>query len=522
MTAWRFIAQRALTGELLDLELPLALSALRWDLSGPGSLTGTVAPDTGTLRAADGRLLLEEWGTFLYAEADGEIRWGGIVVSSGFEGSSWKVEAAGFTTYPNGLPYTANYSKVQADPADVVRDLWKHIQSHADGNLGVVVTGTTTARIGSDSTAALATATEDATAAKADYDAANAKLKDVQAAETAARRVYTTRTATRTARSKDVTAANSALSAAKRGVTAAKRAVTAAEKTKDPAKIAAARQQLASAQSKVTSAQSDVDAANRVLNEAKAAQDAQKRAVDAAAAKTDAQAAVVKRAKTVSDKAKATQAEAKKTEKADGGAYRLDWWDSPDVGEEIDSLAKETPFDYVEEHAWSGDTITHTVRIGYPRIGRHRADLSFVQGENVTSVVTPTIDGDDFANEVVGIGAGEGRAALRRTTAVRDGRLRRAAVFSGKDVTSAGRMDALIRDELQRRGLTLSIDSVEVVDHPNARIGSWSVGDDVDIFAELPWLGDVELRCRITAWELLSDTRARLSLAPSDSFTYGG
>jgi hypothetical protein len=480
MTAWRFIAQRALTGELLDLELPLSLSSLKWDLSGPGSLVGTIAPDTGTLRAADGRLLLEEWGTFLYAEADGEIRWGGIVVSSGFDGGSWKVEAAGFTTYPQGIPFTDSYARTDADPAAVVRDLWAHVQAHPDGNLGVVVKGATTARIGSASTAALAEATSDWEAAKADYDSENAELSRARAAETAARRLYTQRTTEKTNAAKD-------LSAAKR--------------TKDTAQIAAAQ---------------------RTADAAESAQAAAKRAVDVAANAADAQAAVVKARKATLDAAATTRTEARKAEKADGGAYRLDWWDSPDVGKEIDELAKETPFDYVEEHAWRGDTITHTVRIGYPRIGRHRPDLAFVQGENVTNVVTPEISGDDFANEVVGIGAGEGRSALRRTTAVRDGRLRRVAVYSGKDVTSAGRMDALVRDELQRHGLTLSIDSVDVTDHPNARIGSWSVGDDVDIAAELPWLGSIELRCRITAWELLSDSRARLSLAPSDSFTYGG
>jgi len=362
MTAWRFIAQRALTGEFLDLELPLALSSLKWDLSGPGSLVGTVAPDTGALRAPDGRLLLEEWGTLVYAEADGEIRWGGIVISSGFQGPEWTIEAAGFTTYPHGLPFLDTLSEVGADPADVVRKLWQHVQAHPDGNLGVQVVGSTGARLG--------------------------------------------------------------------------------------------------------------------------------------------------------------------TPKVDGdntsGPYELLWWDAPDVGQEIDSLAQEASFDYVEEHAWDGDEISHTVRIGYPRLGRFRDDLAFVQGDNVSNVVAPTIDGDDFANEVVGLGAGEGRAALRRSTAVRDGRLRRARVYSGKDVTSAARLDALIRDELQRRRDTLTIDSVEVTDHPNAPIGSWAVGDDVLIQAELPWLGDVELRCRITAWELLSDSRARLTLARSSSFTYGG
>jgi len=482
MTEWRFIAQRALTGEFLEMELPLSVSSLKWDLSGPGSLTGTVEPDTGVLRAPDGRLLLEEWGTYLYAEADGEIRWGGIVVSSKFDGARYQIEAAGFSTYPHGLPYQSTYSRANIDPAQIIRDIWAHVQSHPDGDLGVQVVGSTKARKGSDSTAKLADATADYNAAKSAYDSANATLKSRRTAETNARKVYSDRVAARTAASK---------------------ALTAAKKTKNPAQIAAAQ---------------------AAYNDAVAAVNAQKSVVNSAAAATDAQAAVVADRKAVRDKASDARAAARKAEKADGGAYALNWWDTPDCGDEIDKLAQETPLDYVESHAWNSTrtAISHRVTIHYPRAGRRRTDLRFVLGDNVLDLAAPQIDGDEFANEVVGIGSGEGKGALRRTTAVRDGRLRRTAVLKGKRVAVASRLDAMIRDELRARQGDLQIESVEVVDHPNAPIGAWAIGDDVLIQAELPWLDDVSLWCRITGWELLSESRARLSLARADSFTYGG
>lgn len=356
MPSWRYIAQRALTGEFLDMELPLHRDELTWELSGAGALRGSVSPDTGTMRASDGRLLLEEWGTLIYAEADGEIRWGGIVVSSDFDGASWKVEAAGFSTYPNGLPYTGEFRRTNLDPVDAIRHIWEHIQSHPDGRLGVAVTGdSSTVRIGLDD---------------------------------------------------------------------------------DP--------------------------------------------------------------------------------------YELLWWEAPDLGSEIDALVRATPLDYVEEHTWNGDEIEHRLRIGFPRVGRRRDDLAFIQGDNVSSVVAPSLDGDLFANEVLGIGAGEGQGAVRRSTAVRDGRLRRTTVYTAKDVSNTARMDALIRNELQRRQLTLNIDEISVTDHPNAPIGSWSVGDDILVEASLPWLGDIALWCRITSWTLTAEHRAALKLTRSDAFTYGG
>lgn len=353
---WRYIAQRATTGELLDLDVPLARDELSWALSGAGALRGTISPDVGALRAADGGLLLDEWGTLLYAEADGQIRWGGIVVRSQFAGPTWNVEAIGMSGYPKGLPYLGEYVRAGVDPLDVVRELWSHVQAQPDGNLGMVVDGDTSpVRVGS-----------------------------------------------------------------------------AAEK------------------------------------------------------------------------------------------YAVVWWEATDCGGEIDNLAKETPFDYAEDHWWSDDAIGHRLILGYPRLGRRRDDLAFEQGVNITTVVAPERDGDQYANELVGLGAGEGRRVLLRRIPERDGRLRRSAVYSDKLVKTADRMDALCRAELAIRRNTTEIPAVEVVNHPHARIGSWALGDDVLIRARIPWLGDVALWHRIVGWSLISDTRARLSLRRSDAFTYRG
>ncbi|WP_167131921.1 hypothetical protein [Paramicrobacterium chengjingii] len=206
----------------------------------------------------------------------------------------------------------------------------------------------------------------------------------------------------------------------------------------------------------------------------------------------------------------------------DAGPHELNWWEAPDIGREMDSLAEATPFDWVEHHAWNADKtdVVHEIRIGYPRVGRHRTDLVFQAGVNVKEWDAP--DYGDYANTVVGIGSGEGKKAVRRTTSVRDGSLRTVLVESDKSVTTNRLMDAKIRNRLNASLDALRIPKIVVEQHPNARIGSWSVGDDITLQLDLPWLGKVALKSRIVSWKLLTDDRAELSLERSDSFIYGG
>jgi hypothetical protein len=372
MAAWRYIAQRALTREILDVDLPLRRDELTWALSGPGSFKGSLDAALGTHVAPDGRPLIEPWSTAIYVEADGEIRAGLLVTSTSVEGSRLVVEAAGFTTYPHGLPYTGpDYVKIQIDPAQVVKDLWAHIQAQPSGDLGVVVTGSTPVRIGTEER-------------DVSFETAEGETVEFTA-----------------------------------------------------------------------------------------------------------------------------------------GPYKVLWADAPDQGSEIDSLAKETPFDYVESHRWDGDAIAHEVAIRYPRAGARRTDLAFRDGENITSSVPVVADGSAFANHVLGIGAGTGKAAVQAPVHEPDGRLRRVAVYTDKSVTSTSRMTSLARAELARRQKTFEISSIDVRDHPNAPIGSWALGDDVLVEVDVPFYGPVSLWCRVVAWTLLGETTARLSLVRSDSFTYG-
>jgi hypothetical protein len=372
VSRWTFIAQRATTREFLHWDLPLELDSLEWELNGPGALTATIAPDVGGLRDESGRLVLEEWGTIIYAESGGLIRWAGLVVSCSFQGESWSLECAGFSTYPHALTYRGEFVRIGVDPAEAFRHIWEHLQSFPDSNLGVRVTG--------------------------DYT---------------------------------------------------------------PIRLG-------------------------------------------------------KAAWTETVDGKVTEHEAE--------PYSLVWWESTNCGSELDDLTKTAPFDWAEAHRWDDDRedVIHEIQVGYPRLGRRREDLVFVQGDNVTNVVTVESNGDTFANAILGLGAGEGRAMLRRETAVRDGRLRRDHVYADKAVTDARRMDALIAAELNARKAALRVTSFTVIDHDNAPLGSWQLGDDVLLRFEVPWLGEVEMWARITAWALTGEYTATLTVSRSDFFRYGG
>lgn len=336
----QFAAARALTGEWLDWDLPLADVEVTWETSGPGGVKASIDPEVSRLAASDGLAVLEPWSTAVYAVDSRLVRAGALVVSVGYEGQKMSLECAGFATYPHGIPWGGDYAATYVDPLDVVRLVWGHVQSYPDSDLGVTVgAGTSPVRIGTE-----------------------------------------------------------------------------------------------------------LDGDGQVT------------------------------------------------------PYQLRWWENTDCGAEVDKLADETPFDYRERH-WFADAggVAHLIELGHPRLGRRRTDLRFAQGENITDMVAPNRGGDGFAQNALGLGAGEGRAMIRAYLPHRDGRLRRVTTVADKSVQSRRRMAALARRELATTRRMLTIPTVTVdARHPNAPLGSWQMGDIITVLAEVPWVGEVALDHRIT------------------------
>ncbi|GAA5071059.1 hypothetical protein [Streptomyces similanensis] len=181
--SWRYIAMRTVSRDFLDWDVPFTADSppLR-ELSGPGQMTGTIEPEYLRLMAKpDGLPILAEWGTSLFAEFEGRIRWGGIITDLSYEDQAMKVTCAGYSSYPSGMPYLGSgiqsgkkmpkkwaydgkdknhdgyidgskpkkkMPKKPADPIsarwdafDAVRHIWSHLQSFTYGNLGLTLDG---------------------------------------------------------------------------------------------------------------------------------------------------------------------------------------------------------------------------------------------------------------------------------------------------------------------------------------------------------------------------------------------
>lgn len=203
--------------------------------------------------------------------------------------------------------------------------------------------------------------------------------------------------------------------------------------------------------------------------------------------------------------------------------YTLNWWDQVDIGAKVDELAKQAPFDFREQADWADtdqETVRLRLRLGAPRLGTRQFNLVFAEGENISQVVTETRSGDDYANFIYALGAGEGQTQIRTTVSKNDGRLRKTAVLVDQSITTVAALQAAAKEELARLSTLENITAFTIRDHPNAPIGSFDVGDDVLIQRRIGW-APTKLWVRITSASLSPQTGdIAITCSRSDRFSY--
>lgn len=205
-------------------------------------------------------------------------------------------------------------------------------------------------------------------------------------------------------------------------------------------------------------------------------------------------------------------------------AYSLPWYEDTEVGSKVDEICQQARIEYREQVSWGPDkeSVNLRLQLGYPRLGRRASDLRFVEGENISELVTLSRSGEDYANVVAAYGAGEGSKQKRATASQRDGRLRRVSIVDAKDIDNSASLSAIARDELGRARQITDITGFVVRDHPNAALGSFDVGDDVLVETTIGWQ-PTRMWVRILSYTYSPDgDTVSVTCARSDSFDYTG
>lgn len=477
----RYAAQRYGTWEWLDLELPLHTDGPEWALSSFGVMEAEVAPDLGLQRAGDGRLVLEEFGTLIHVESGDSLKsrhWTGIVTSSSLQGKTWRVEIQEFPGYLQGTPVEHLIRGVKADPAELIRQLWQNVQSMRNAWLGVTVHGSTSVRIGTDS---------------------DDKVAVARAARDARKQTLDSLSNTKNEKSKELQDATSTLADE---VDLARKQVTEAQNAyKNLAASGATEAELASALATVRSRTTTL---NNVVAAYKLETSAKEAALRDARTNRDA-------AQVAYDAAEKAYQDAKDLASEDGGAYEIRPDDTPDAYESLRALSDFSGVEWTTSTTWSETTPDLGVHIHYPSAGTRRDDLVFEIGVNVMEDPN-LVRGEDYANASVGVGSGEGTAAIRGNIESSSPRLRRATVFEDKALKTQAQLLASMRRDLTGRTGDPYFEEIEVVDHNFAPMFSWNLGDIITVSGEIPHYGYINKLHRIVAWQMLGEHRAILRL----------
>lgn len=387
-TTTRVMAQRILDDEWLHWDLRPTDLSITEKLSGAQVISGTFPTEISDMDDLD----LEPWATWIHVEEQGVIRASGILLPASVNADqTLTFDAIGISGYAKGTVYTGNFTLsgidpesgeggigVGLDPADIVRNIWAHLQSHSDAQLGVTVTGTTPIRRGTPP-----------------------------------------------------------------------------------------------------------------------------REVDF------------------------TTGEGEHVQFIAGPYSALDWWEAKDCGSEIDSLADETPFDYIERQQWRADFsgVDHWIEIHYPRLGSRQYGVRFAEDENIIAAIGPEEPDDRYASEVIVLGQGEGATRVRGYAGrPLSTRLRRVAVIDDKSMKSTTEANNRARIELELRQALTDIPELQALArHPNATLGAFSIGDEVLVEADVPWWGELRLWQRVLSITYAPESEhMKLTMRSASSFIYGG
>jgi hypothetical protein len=201
----------------------------------------------------------------------------------------------------------------------------------------------------------------------------------------------------------------------------------------------------------------------------------------------------------VADTTASSEGDVSTTTSADDKPYALNWWSTHDLGGEIDKLCAEQGIEYRVRSVWNADKtqVLHYLEFGYPALGTRRNEVRFVVGENIQTMPDLSRDGDNYANHVVVLGAGEGSEMVRGEARVRDGRVRTMVTVDDKSITDQGRAQRVARLELAQRQQLTQVTDIVIRNTGLAPYGSFGPGDEIRVQGMTDW-APFDLWARVT------------------------
>jgi len=198
--------------------------------------------------------------------------------------------------------------------------------------------------------------------------------------------------------------------------------------------------------------------------------------------------------------------------------------DKADCGDFCDALARDIPFDYVEQSAWNADrtAIDKKLFLGYPYAGAQQDNLAFIQNENVIEM-DPHLESEmDWASAVIVDGWFPGTEISSTFENADPTRFRRVVMQDDARLNTDERAAAWARKKLAKRQSPSYWDSIMIdPDHPNAPFGYYDVADRIWVRGFQPFVGDVNQLHKIIAIGYDSEQQqCQLTLKAEGAFDY--
>lgn len=168
----------------------------------------------------------------------------------------------------------------------------------------------------------------------------------------------------------------------------------------------------------------------------------------------------------------------------DRSAYRMNWWTTHDILQELQAVLGEIDAQARVNHYPQADgTIEHRLEVFSEKHTRVTT-VDFTEGENVIQRPGITAGTDKYAKSVVVIGAGEGKDMLRSTYYYEAGGnngLQRVVTHADKSLGSQYRVSRLADRLVRRRKYWRDFSTLTVIDtdKPGSQYAGFDVGDEI-------------------------------------------